>query len=193
MKSFSELNLPEVLAASLARMDFTTPTPIQAQAIPPGLNGSDILGSAQTGTGKTAAFMIPLISRLLQDPESNALVMAPTRELATQVMDMTYKLLGAKSAIRCALLIGGEPMPKQFRQLDAEPRLIVGTPGRIDDHCRRNPLLLSETNFLVLDEADRMLDMGFSIQIDSVLNYMAEERQTLMFSATFSDSILRFT
>jgi superfamily II DNA/RNA helicase len=192
MKTFSDFHLPTLLADQLERMSFTTPTPIQEQAIPPALEGRDILGSAQTGTGKTGAFMIPLITKLLADERSSALVMAPTRELASQVMAMTQKLTGPKSGIRTALLIGGEPMPKQFKQLDARPRLIIGTPGRINDHCRRNKSLLDTTNFLVLDEADRMLDMGFSMQIDSVLQFMPKERQTLMFSATFSDAIIKF-
>ncbi len=192
MKTFSDFHLPALLADQLERMSFTTPTPIQEQAIPPALEGRDILGSAQTGTGKTAAFMIPLVTKLLADERASALVMAPTRELAAQVMDMTKKLLGPKSGIRTALLIGGEPMPKQFKQLDLRPRIIIGTPGRINDHCRRNRALLDTTSFLVLDEADRMLDMGFSVQIDAVLNFMASERQTLMFSATFSDQIVKF-
>lgn len=193
MEKFSDLNLPDVLANSLERMKFTTPTPIQAQAIPPALEGRDVLGSAQTGTGKTASFMLPLVTHLLNNKDSQGLVMAPTRELAMQVLTMTKELLGPKSTIRTALLIGGDPMFKQFKQLGENPRLIIGTPGRINDHIRRKRSLLKETDFLVLDEADRMLDMGFSVQIDEVIKNMAEERQTLMFSATFSKEIINFT
>lgn len=192
MNNFDELNLPTALADSLTHMQFTKPTPIQAQSIPSAMEGHDILGSAQTGTGKTAAFMIPLIVRLMENPKAKALVMTPTRELAAQVMDMTRKLMGHNSGIRLALLIGGEPMPKQFNQLNNSPRLIIGTPGRINDHCRRNGKLLTNVDFLVLDEADRMLDMGFSVQIDEILRFMPRDRQTLMFSATFSDAIIRF-
>lgn len=192
MNSFSDFHLPKALADALEQLKFTTPTPIQAAAIPPALKGRDVLGSAQTGTGKTAAFMLPLLAKLLEDERAQGLVMCPTRELAGQVLDMTRKLMGHNSGIRTALLIGGEPMPKQFKQLNNRPRLIIGTPGRIDDHCRRNNNLLDSTRFLVLDEADRMLDMGFSTQIDAILKYMPRERQTLMFSATFADNILRF-
>ncbi len=192
MTTFSDFDLPTNLADSLNTLGFTTPTPIQAQAIPHALQGRDVLGSAQTGTGKTGAFMIPMITKLLTDPTAKCLVMTPTRELATQVMDMTRKLMGNNSGLRTALLIGGEPMPKQFKQLNNRPRLIIGTPGRIDDHCRRNRDLLSDASYLVLDEADRMLDMGFSVQIDSILKYMPEQRQTLMFSATFSNVIVKF-
>lgn len=192
MHSFQELALPARLSETLQQMNFDKPTPIQAQAIPHALEGRDVMGSAQTGTGKTGAFMIPVLAKLMEDPTAHALVMTPTRELATQVMDMTRKLMGQKSGIRTALLIGGEPMFKQFKQLDARARLIIGTPGRIDDHCRRNKTLLDQTNILVLDEADRMLDMGFSIQIDSILKYMPAEKQTLMFSATFAGKIASF-
>jgi superfamily II DNA/RNA helicase len=178
---------------ALAYMKFTTPTPIQAAAIPPALEGKDILGSAQTGTGKTGAFGIPLIAKLLTSPRSAALVMTPTRELAVQVMDMLEQLLGADSGINTALLIGGESMPKQFSQLRARPRLIVGTPGRINDHLTRGTCKLNETDFLVLDETDRMLDMGFGIQIDAIVKHMTAKRQTLMFSATFPPNIVKMS
>jgi ATP-dependent RNA helicase DeaD len=192
MKTFTDFHLSAVLTDSLQTLGFVTPTPIQAQAIPHAMEGRDILGSAQTGTGKTGAFMLPLLNRLIENPQAQALVMTPTRELASQVMDMTRKLMGQKSGIRTALLIGGEPMHKQFKQLDNRPRLIIGTPGRIDDHCRRNRGLLDQMSMLVLDEADRMLDMGFSVQIDSILKYMPQERQTLLFSATFAGPIVKF-
>lgn len=190
--TFADFNLPKPLADALAALNFETPTPIQEKAIPHAMDGRDVLGSAQTGTGKTGAFMIPVIAKLLEDERACALVMSPTRELASQIMDTTKTLLGQRSSIRTALLIGGDPMFKQMKQLSARPRLIIGTPGRIDDHCRRNRSMLDTTQILVLDEADRMLDMGFSTQIDSILKYMPEERHTLMFSATFSDKIIKF-
>ncbi|OYW14228.1 MAG: hypothetical protein B7X02_00550, partial [Rhodospirillales bacterium 12-54-5] len=190
MKNFDSLGLPPYLMGALAYMKFTTPTPVQAAAIPPALEGKDILGSAQTGTGKTGAFGIPLIAKLLNNPKGSALVMTPTRELAVQVMNMLEQLLGADSGINTALLIGGEPMPKQFSQLRARPRLIVGTPGRINDHLTRGTCKLTDTDFLVLDETDRMLDMGFGIQIDAIVKHMTSKRQTLMFSATFPPNIV---
>ncbi|MDE3016410.1 MAG: DEAD/DEAH box helicase [Pseudomonadota bacterium] len=171
-------------------MGFTTPTPIQAAAIPPALLGRDVLGTAQTGTGKTAAFGIPMVNTLLGNPRGSALVLLPTRELAVQVMDTLIQLLG-DSRMATALLIGGESMPKQFQQLKMRPRVIVGTPGRINDHLQRGTLVLHDTRFLVLDETDRMLDMGFHTQLEAIARYLTAQRQTLMFSATLPDNILK--
>ncbi len=191
MQNFSDAALPQALLQSLARMNFTTPTPIQCEAIPLALEGKDILGSAQTGTGKTGAFGIPLVARLLSQPTGTALVLTPTRELAVQVLDALRQMLGASSPIHTALLIGGEPMPKQFQQLRMKPRLVVGTPGRINDHLERGSLSLADTRFLVLDETDRMLDMGFGIQLDRIAKHIPTERQTLMFSATLPANIVK--
>ena len=190
MTTFKEMGLPEALNHRLQDMQFNEPTPIQAEAIPLALEGKDVLGSAQTGTGKTAAFGIPIIAYLLSNPDGSALIMTPTRELATQVLTQLQTMLGKKSKIKSALLIGGEPIPKQLTQLRNRPRLIVGTPGRINDHLKRKSLKLNNTNFLVLDETDRMLDMGFTEQIESVVEYMSDKRQTLLFSATLSKSIV---
>ncbi|PCI54963.1 MAG: ATP-dependent RNA helicase [Alphaproteobacteria bacterium] len=191
MKNFDGLGLHHVLARSLTQMKYDTPTPIQAQAIPIALQGRDILGSAQTGTGKTAAFSIPLLEQLLNSERGTALVMTPTRELGKQVMDVMLQMLGPKSPIKTAFLIGGEAMHKQCQQLRQRPRLVVGTPGRINDHLERGNLDLDQAEFLVLDEMDRMLDMGFSVQIDRIVKYMPEKRQTLLFSATMPDSIIK--
>lgn len=188
MKSFQEAGLPQPLYHRLEQIGFVTPTPIQAQAIPPALKGSDILGSAQTGTGKTAAFGIPLVTHLLNNDQGSALILLPTRELAVQVNKALQQLIG-RSKITTALLIGGEDMQRQYRQLQAKPRLIVGTPGRINDHLTRGTLKLKDTNFLVLDEVDRMLDMGFGIQLDAIAKYLTAKRQTLMFSATLPQNI----
>ena len=171
-------------------MNYTTPTPIQAQAIPLALEGHDILGSAQTGTGKTAAFSIPLVEAVLRSPHGSALVLTPTRELAKQVLDAIHDLLGHDSDIKTAFIIGGEPMGKQFTQLRAKPRIIVGTPGRVKDHLERSSLKLNDTGFLVLDETDRMLDMGFGVQLDRIVKFLPKQRQTLMFSATLPQSII---
>ncbi len=195
--NFNEFALHPALQSALTAMNFETPTPIQALAIPFALEGRDILGSAQTGTGKTAAFCVPMINFLLNNPAAHALVMLPTRELASQVHDVARKMIGTEAkgqnGIKTALLIGGEPIGKQYAQLDRRPRLIVGTPGRINDHLRSNPDLVDRVGFVVLDEADRMLDMGFMPQIDSILSETALERQTLMFSATFPDNIIKFS
>lgn len=193
MHNFQTLSLPQQLLRSLEHMKFVEPTPIQAQAIPFALAGKDVLGSAQTGTGKTAAFGIPLITRLLNNRDSSALVLTPTRELAMQVMQMLKQMLDRNSPIKTALLIGGESILKQFQQLRAKPRLFIGTPGRINDHLLQGSLSLKHANFLVLDETDRMLDMGFSIQIEKILKHLPQQRQTLMFSATLPANILKLS
>lgn len=190
MNKFSECTglAPQVLA-SLERMKFETPTPIQAQAIPLAMQGRDILGSAQTGTGKTGAFAIPLVSKLLTNEINSALIMTPTRELAVQVLESIHQILGKNSNISTALLIGGEDIHRQFFQLRRNPRIIVGTPGRINDHLERRTVNLTKTNYLVLDETDRMLDMGFGQQIDRIVAQMTSTRQTMMFSATMPKNI----
>ncbi len=189
MENFQSLGLPESLLNALAEMQYTTPTPIQAQTIPSALQGLDVLGTAQTGTGKTAAYGIPLISHLLTSESGTALVLTPTRELATQVLALLKQMLGKRSAIRTALIIGGDSMTKQLSQLSVHPRLIVGTPGRLNDHLARGTLKLDKTGFLVLDETDRMLDMGFGIQLEQIAQFLPHKRQILMFSATLPASI----
>ncbi len=191
MTGFSDFGLHQAILGKLSTIDFTTPTPIQKSSIPLALEGKDILGTAQTGTGKTAAFGLPLIHHLINHTYSSALVMAPTRELAMQVMVQLKSFIPEGHSIRSALLIGGEPMFKQLKQLQTHPRLIVGTPGRINDHLERDTLRLSKTDFLVLDEADRMLDMGFGVQLEAIAAYLPEKRQTLMFSATVPPNIMR--
>ena len=190
MKKFTEAGLPLPLIHRLEQIGFTTPTPIQEKAVPVALEGSDILGSAQTGTGKTGAFGIPLVTHLMNNSRGTALILLPTRELATQVLKALQQFTSAKSKISTALLIGGEDMRRQINQLKSNPRLIVGTPGRINDHLTRGTLKLHDTNFLVLDEVDRMLDMGFGIQLDAIAKFLtAPRRQTLMFSATMPKNI----
>src|SRR5690606_3038378 len=160
MNNFEGFGLSQELSNSLLKMDYKVPTPVQQKAIPLALQGRDILGSAQTGTGKTAAFAIPLVEALLRSPQGCALVLTPTRELAKQVLDVIHQLLGHQSPIKTAFIIGGESMGKQLSQLRNRPRIVVGTPGRVNDHLRRGTLPLQTTGFLVLDETDRMLDMG---------------------------------
>ncbi|MGL1920190.1 MAG: DEAD/DEAH box helicase [Hyphomicrobiales bacterium] len=189
--NYSDLDIPEALQHTLAAMEFTKMTPIQEQAIPVALEGHDILGSAQTGTGKTAAFLVPLVNHILHNPNSTAMVVLPTRELAKQVHEVANKLLGRKTKNRSVCLIGGESMDKQLKTLRQNPRIIVGTPGRMNDHLGRRSLSLHHCDFVVLDETDRMLDMGFGIQIDEIFDHMSGERQVLMFSATIPKNIAK--
>jgi ATP-dependent RNA helicase DeaD len=189
--TFESLGLPASILAAIKKVGFIAPTPIQAQAIPLAMQGRDVLGSAQTGTGKTAAFGIPMLAKLIAEPRSMGIIMTPTRELAAQVLSTLQPLLAGHRDIRTALLIGGEAMPKQYQQLRSNPRIIVGTPGRINDHLERRSLNLSNANFLVLDETDRMLDMGFGVQIDRILKFMPQKRQTLLFSATIPPEIAK--
>lgn len=187
--TFAMFNLPESLSHTLAHMKYEVPTPVQCKTIPRILEGKDILASAQTGTGKTGAFAIPLVAKILESSNDSVLVLTPTRELASQVMDIFHQLLGKRSKISTALLIGGDAIVKQFRQLNQNPRVIVGTPGRVNDHIMRRTLKLHDTKYLVLDETDRMLDMGFDIQIEEIIRHLPTERQTLMFSATIANRI----
>ena len=193
MQNFQELNLHKDLNASLAKINFKKPTPVQVKAIPLILNSRDVLGSAHTGTGKTAAFCIPLIEMVLNNKCKRAIILAPTRELAKQIEAVIQTLLVSKSKVKCLSLVGGEPMGKQLNRLRSNPQIIIGTPGRVHDHLNKKSLDLSKANFLILDEMDRMLDMGFSIQIDKILKFIPKEKQTLMFSATISKSIERLS
>ncbi|WP_440919759.1 DEAD/DEAH box helicase [Candidatus Pelagibacter sp.] len=191
--NFSDLNIENKLKRSIELAEFKTPTPIQSQSIPISLEGKDVLGTAQTGTGKTLAFTIPMLNKLLKDKQAMALIICPTRELATQVMETVLKLNIREIGIGNALLIGGESMQKQLRQLKKGARIIVGTPGRINDHIERKSLNLSRVNYLVLDETDRMLDMGFTPQIEVILKFIPKEHQTLLFSATLPENILKIS
>ena len=191
--NFSDLNIENKLKKSIELADFKVPTPIQSQSIPISLEGKDVLGTAQTGTGKTLAFTIPMINKLLKDKQAMALIICPTRELATQVMDTVLKLNVREIGIGNALLIGGESMQKQLKKLKKRARIIVGTPGRINDHLKRQSLDLSKVSYLVLDETDRMLDMGFIDDIQFILDLSPEDRVMSLFSATMPTEILRLS
>lgn len=188
-KNFFGLGIAPGILQVLAKLHFTVPTPIQERAIPAGIEGKDVIGIAQTGTGKTLAFGIPLIQNLLKNA-SLGLVVAPTRELALQIDEMIEKL-GRELGLKTATLIGGESLWQQERQLARRPHIIIGTPGRILDHMRRRTLSLGKVSVLVLDEADRMLDMGFAPQLNEILSALPRERQTMLFSATMPDEIVR--
>ena len=190
---FNELPIDNKLKNSIKFADFKTPTPIQSKSIPISLTGKDILGTAQTGTGKTLAFTIPMINKLILDKNAMALIICPTRELASQVMQTVLKLNVREIGIGNALLIGGEGMQKQLKKLKKRARIIVGTPGRINDHLKRQSLNLSKVSYLVLDETDRMLDMGFTPQIELILKFIPKQHQTLLFSATLPNNILRIS
>jgi len=187
-KGFHGFGIAPGIMEVLARMNFITPTPIQEQAIPPALQGKDVMGIAQTGTGKTLAFGIPILQRALQN-KGNALIVAPTRELALQI-DEAISAIGRGLGVRTAVLIGGEPMGKQLRQLSRGPQIIVGTPGRIVDHLEQKTVNFNSTKIFVLDEADRMLDMGFAPQLKRIHSFLPKERQTMLFSATMPESVL---
>ncbi len=169
------------------RLKFVTPTPIQAKAIPPAIQGKDVVGIAQTGTGKTLAFAIPMVQRLFQRKEKG-LVVVPTRELASQV-DETFRKIGPPFGIHSTVVIGGASMNEQIRALRKNPAVIIATPGRLIDHMEQRIVRLSETRVLVLDEADRMFDMGFLPQINQILRSLPRERQTMLFSATMPQEV----
>ncbi len=191
--NFNDLPIENKLKNSIKFADFKKPTPIQIKSIPISLTGKDILGTAQTGTGKTLAFTIPMINRLIVNKNTMALIICPTRELASQVMQTVLKLNVREIGIGNALLIGGESMQKQLKKLKKKARIIVGTPGRINDHLKRQSLNLSKVSYLVLDETDRMLDMGFTPQIELILKFIPKDHQTLLFSATLPNNILKIS
>ncbi len=189
MTLFKDMNLSSQMQMALEENKFVEPTPIQEKTIPLAMSGVDIMGSAQTGTGKTLSFVIPMLEHLYNNKKGMGLILAPTRELAQQVDMAIRKLIQRGSGLRTALIIGGEPYPKQMSQLRANPRIIVGTPGRIIDHLERGSLTTAAVSFLVLDETDRMFDMGFGVQLEEIISTLSEKRQTLMFSATFPKKI----
>jgi ATP-dependent RNA helicase DeaD len=191
MENFLDANLIAPLQQALDKMGYVKPTPIQSQSIPIALEGKDILASAQTGTGKTAAFLIPLISSLVENPHNSAIILSPTRELTKQIADVAKEMLQFMPQVKSCSIVGGEHMGKQLQALKKKPQLIIGTPGRVIDHLERGSLRLAKTKHLVLDETDRMLDMGFDEQIADIVQDLPAERQTLLFSATISKQIAR--
>ncbi len=196
---FDHFGLDQRIVDAVKEMGYTTPTPIQSKAIPIVMQGKDVMGAAQTGTGKTAGFALPIIQRLLPHANTSmsparhavrALVLAPTRELADQVAENVKKYI-AKTPLKCATVYGGVDMDPQTQALRAGVEIIVATPGRLLDHLQMKNTSLSQVQMVVLDEADRMLDMGFLPDISRILNLLPKERQSLMFSATFSEEIKR--
>ena len=197
--SFSNLSLAEPLARAVAEMGYETMTPIQEQAIPVVLTGQDVMGAAQTGTGKTAAFSLPLLQRMLKHENSStsparhpvrALVLLPTRELADQVAQQ-IKLYAKYTNLRSAVVFGGMDMKPQTLELKKGVEVLVATPGRLLDHIEAKNAVLNQVEYVVLDEADRMLDIGFLPDLQRILSYLPKSRTTLLFSATFSPEIKR--
>lgn len=189
---FHSLGLSEPLLRDLSHAGLSSPTPIQAQAIPPAVAGRDVVGCAQTGTGKTAAYVIPIIERLAgwSKGKPQALILAPTRELALQIMT-TIEQLGRSAGIGATVIVGGADMQAQVRGLRQGPEILVATPGRLLDHMWSGTINLAPMKILVLDEADRMLDMGFAPQINQIFDALPEQRQTLLFSATLPGDLTR--
>lgn len=186
---FSGLGIAPTLLGKLAQLNYSTPTPIQHQAIPIAIEGKDVVGIAQTGTGKTLAFGIPLLQRLNQ-VRGRGLVILPTRELALQV-DESLRKLGSSFGLRTVVLIGGTSIRPQITGLKKNPHVIIATPGRLNDHLQQKTVRLDTTRIVILDEADRMLDMGFAPQIEKILRAVPRERQTMLFSATMPPQIMR--
>ncbi len=193
-KTFAELGLSQKVQAAIAAAGYSTPTPIQAAAIPVAVTGRDVLGIAQTGTGKTASFVLPMITRLetgrARARMPRSLILAPTRELAAQVAQ-SFEKYGVNHKLDIALLIGGVSMDDQVRKLDRGVDVLIATPGRLLDHFQRGRIMLMGVEILVIDEADRMLDMGFIPDIEKICNLLPPRRQTLFFSATMPAEITR--
>ncbi|MDR3642675.1 MAG: DEAD/DEAH box helicase [Candidatus Doudnabacteria bacterium] len=189
-QSFDGLGIAPKLLEILDKLGFKVPTPIQFQSIPTALQGKDIMGIAQTGTGKTLAFGVPMIQHLAQVKGTKGLIILPTRELAVQV-DESLNRIGRPIGLKTAILIGGENIGKQIRQLRNNPHIIIATPGRLIDHLEQKTVRVDNVSILVLDEADRMLDMGFAPQIKKILATVPHKRQTMLFSATMPQEIVQ--
>lgn len=198
MKTFKELNLDPRILKALEESGYTIPTPIQAQAIPIALSGADIRGSAQTGTGKTAAFILPCLNRLMSSPAlpgrgPRILVLVPTRELAMQVATEATKYSKHLPRVKTVCIYGGAPYPVQNRELSRPYEILVATPGRLMDHMERGKISFQRLEMFILDEADRMLDMGFIEPVEEIAAALPKEHQTLMFSATLKGNVLKLS
>jgi superfamily II DNA/RNA helicase len=185
---FDDFSLSPILGINIKKAGYITPTPIQDQAIGPILEGRDVIGLANTGSGKTAAYLLPIIEKILADNRRKALVIAPTRELAMQI-DGDFRNLSKGTGVPSAVLVGGLPLRPQALQLRNNPNLIIGTPGRLKDFCQRRFINLSSFGTVVLDEVDRMLDMGFINDIREIIGQLPAQRQSLFFSATMPERI----
>lgn len=192
MTTFAELGLSDALVSTLSGLGYDEPTPIQAQAIPLLLAGRDVIAQAQTGTGKTAAFALPMIERVTDALVVQALVLAPTRELAVQVAEAIHRY-GRHRSLHVLPIYGGQPIERQLRGLAQGTQVVVGTPGRVLDHLKRGSLRFDHLRMVVLDEADEMLDMGFAEELEAILQLTPTERQTALFSATLPPAVQNLT
>lgn len=188
LHKFKDFAVNEKLMANLTAKGYDIPTPIQDQTIPLGLDGRDVIGIANTGTGKTAAFAIPVLNKLMSTPGAKALIVAPTRELAQQI-ETEFRALAKGSGLFGTVLIGGANIGPQLRDLRSNPQIVIGTPGRIKDHLERKTLQLEGFKFVVLDEVDRMLDMGFVTDVRKILSFLHQDRQSFFFSATLDTRV----
>jgi len=193
--NFQDFELSPSIMKAINKCGYETPTPIQAQAIPKAMSGHDIIATAQTGTGKTAAFMIPALERIngaapLRKGRPRVLVLAPTRELADQVKEAT-RTYGLYMGVKCAVILGGVPYGGQMKALSKPVDIVVATPGRLLDHLNRGTISLENLELLVLDEADRMLDMGFKEDVEKIASATPKGRQTMLFTATIDSSMIK--
>jgi ATP-dependent RNA helicase DeaD len=189
MNTFAQLGLPLLLERALEEIKFTEPTSIQQKAIPLLLAKNDLIAQAETGSGKTAAFVVPILAHLLNNPGENALILSPTRELAQQIGQFVSELTHFFKPFHSVNLVGGSDIRKQFKVLQKKPRVIIATPGRLLDHLKRNTVQIHKVQHLVLDEGDRMIDMGFAPQLNEILKYLPDERHTSFFTATLNKSV----
>lgn len=187
-KSFADFNLQNPLRLNIEKKGYTIPTPIQSQAIPAILEGRDLVGTANTGTGKTAAFLIPIINKIFKDRNESALIITPTRELAVQINE-EFRAFAWDLKIYSALVIGGSNMGRQLNDIRRNPNIVIGTPGRLKDLIQRNYLRLNDFSIFVLDEVDLMVDIGFVADVKYFMSLLPEQRQSLFFSATISPKI----
>ncbi len=191
---FQKLGLHALLVKNVLKLGYSSPTPIQSQAIPVVQSGRDLVATAQTGSGKTAAFLLPMLHNLLERPlrSTGALILTPTRELASQI-DAVFRGLAAGTGLRCALVVGGVPADPQTRSLRGGVEVVVATPGRLLDHLKKGSANLSSLHTLVLDEADQMFDMGFLPDLKRIVSRLPVQRQTLLFSATMPQEVARLS
>ncbi|CAN5592206.1 DEAD/DEAH box helicase [soil metagenome] len=187
LTSFSKIPVTPYVLEALTTMEITKPTAVQDLVIPTALAGADLIAVAQTGSGKTLAFALPVLAALEKNPAIRALILAPSREMAQQIFNVIEQL--TDNAVSMAIAIGGVPSAKQTTKLNRQPKILIATPGRLNDHLMKNKLLLQNVEIVVIDEADRMLDMGFAPQLKSIQATMRGPRQTLMFSASFDTSV----
>ena len=189
IKNFESYNLEDELKKSLKRLKFIKPTPIQSKVMNDALSCADIMARAETGSGKTLAYSLPMLNQLLLDPSKMSLVLAPTRELVQQIAEVLRDVTASIEGFRIASLVGGSDMGKQVRALKRKPRVVVATPGRLNDHLRRRTLKLKNLQCLVIDEGDRMLDMGFAPQLEEIFPHLPEKKQTMLFTATLPKKV----